>query len=156
MTTGYAVNLGPDVRAVLRVQSWSTAALWLAVLLGASTALFVGFFLYDPWRSQAFEWALEHNQHGLAAHILLGEWQNLSWQAWATIGTIGSGTLAVLGIAGFRRCAVMMATIPGLSSAVREERARRNEQRWALIGCLLVLLFIPVIIAFSIASRNDE
>lgn len=147
--TGTAVNLDPDVRAVLRIQGWATFALWLALLLGTATGLFIAFFQYDPWRARAFEWALEQQQHEFAVHILTGEWLNLDWKAWATIGVAGTGTLGLLGLGGYKRCSSMMRDIPGLATAVRQERSRRNEQKWALVGCLLILLFLPFVIAFA-------
>lgn len=149
------VNLDPDVRAVLRIQGWASTALWLAVLLGVATGLFITFFQYDSWRTEAFEWALEEDQHEIAAHILTGKWMNLQWQEWAAIGAVGTGTLLLLGIGGYRRCGTMMREIPGLASAVREERKRRNEEKWALVGCLLILLFLPFVIAYA-ASRSDD
>ncbi len=137
------------------MQGWATLAFWLCLLLGAATGLFVTFFSRDDWRVNALDWSVEHDQPSLHRAIASEQWLDMNWETWATIGLAGTATLGLLGIRGFWRSGRLLKEIPGLASVVAEERRKRQENAWALMGCMLLLLFLPVAVLVGMAQKRE-
>ena len=151
-----AFLLQKEAQRVLRLQGWAWFSFRLALLLGLATALFTTFFVHAEWRHLALQWAIDERHSALAMHIATGEFAGIAWRGWAVIGAGGTWLLVYLWLRGMASARGKIAAMLGLAGAVAAERHRRSEEKWATIGIVLFLIFLPLAIAWAIGHSQDD
>lgn len=151
-----AFPLQRDALRVLRLQGSAWFSFRLALMLGVATGLFVTFFVHDEWRALALQWAIDEGHSALVMHIATGEFAGIAWRGWAAIGAGGTGLLLYLWVRGMATARRKVAATPGLDGAVAAERRRRSDEKWAMVGIALVLIFLPLAIAWAIGHSQDD
>ncbi len=143
-------------RRVVTVQGWASLCLLLAVPLLIASSIFITFFAHDEWRQAGIAWAVEEGQLELARAISEGSFGGKEWSFWAAAGLGVAGVLLYLWWV-LRSWAVnRIKSMPGLAGAVRDERDRRNQEKWKAVGLALVIFLIPLLIASAFSHSGHH
>ncbi len=129
--------------------------LFLALVLGIATGLFIAFFQIKAWQDALLLWAWEHHHAGIVVAVADGSW-HLTWKQWAAIGSACTALLLIGWFTLQHGVALRMQQVPGLRSAVRAERERRTREAVMLVGCLLALILLPFAIAWGASHHHDD